>query len=361
MAATGDGVPFTAISVDGGPPKVSPGDSARTTVIAAGVHSIAYYARDAAGNVDDGADSNGQPNMAPATVPLRIDREPPTVVFAGSANPEEPELIEARVADDRSGPDPHRGQIAVRPAGSGDPYTALPTLAAGETLLARWHSDEFPVGRYEFRATAYDAAGNWATSTSRANGAAMVLPNPLKARAILLAGLGGGFGLRQAGRTLRYGRRTTFGGRLEATSDTSLAGRPVRVVERFDPGAEVPRRTTEVATAGDGRFSVTLPPGASREVFAVFEGTDTATGTASRPLRLGVRSGVSMRVSKPLAKVGGRPVVFRGTARRGTRRGPVRGSDGGAPVPGRRSAMDGVPNGADQPPRALPLRVPLQR
>ena len=42
-------------------------------------------------------------------------------------DPEDPELIEARVSDPLSGPDPSRGEIAVRAAGSTDPYEALPT------------------------------------------------------------------------------------------------------------------------------------------------------------------------------------------------------------------------------------------
>jgi hypothetical protein len=312
MGASGDGAPFTAIRVDGGTPQVSAGSSTTTTVIADGVHTVAYYARDAAGNLNDGADVNGRTSEPPATVPLRIDRDPPAVVFAGSADPEEPELIEARVADALSGPDPSRGQIAVRRAGSGDPYTALPTVAAGETLVARWHSDEFPVGEYEFRATGYDAAGNAGTSTRRANGAPMLLPNPLKSRAILVAGLGESFGDRQASRTVGYGGGATFSGRLSATSDTPLGGRSVTVVERFDPGAALARRALDVRTGEDGRFAVRLSPGPSREVFAVFAGTGTATGTASRPLRLGVRSGVRMEASSARAKVGGRPVVFRG-------------------------------------------------
>jgi hypothetical protein len=47
-------------------------------------------------------------------------------------------------------------------------------------------------------------------------------------------------------------------------------------------------------------------------VFAVFGGTSRATGVASRPLRLGVRSGVHLRASTAIARVGGRPVVFGG-------------------------------------------------
>ena len=46
-------------------------------MIASGVHTVAYYARDAAGNVADGGVSNGRANRPPATATVKIDRDPP--------------------------------------------------------------------------------------------------------------------------------------------------------------------------------------------------------------------------------------------------------------------------------------------
>ena len=332
MQATGDGAPFTAIRVDGGAPVVGVGDTVRATVIGAGVHTVASYARDEAGNVDDGDSSNGVENAPPAIARVRIDREPPSVVFSGSPDPDDPELIEARVSDALSGADPGRGEIAVRAAGSGDPFQALPTLGSGGTLRARWRSDEYPEGEYEFRAIGYDAAGNAAATTRRANGEAMVLPNPLKARALLSARFAGGArpggGEGATERVVRYGRGVLVTGQLAATSDSPLGGRPVRVVERFAAGAADSTRTTLVTTGEDGSFSLRLAPGPSREVFALFGGTRTATGTASRPLRLGVRGSVRLRASSPRARVGGRPIVFRGSVAAG----PGEIPDGGVAV-----------------------------
>jgi hypothetical protein len=310
--AGGENAPFTAIRIDQRPPVVAAGDTVRATVIASGAHTVFFYARDAAGNVDDGADANGRPNAPPASLPLRIDREPPAVAFTGSTAPDEPELIEARVRDALSGPDPLRGEIAVRAVGSDEPFRPLPTVGAAGILLARWNSDAYATGEYEFRATGYDAAGNATSSSRRANGAPMVLPNPLKSRSILVGRLGAGLGRGTRAPVLRYGRRATFRGRLIATSDSPLGGRSVDVVERFEQGAPRRRRVTGVPTDAAGRFRVRLPPGPSREVFAVFGGTSVATGTSSRPLRLGVRSGVRLRASARLARVGGRPIVFRG-------------------------------------------------
>jgi hypothetical protein len=312
MAATGDGRPFTAIRIDDGAPATASGDAVRATVIAAGIHAVAYYARDAAGNVDDGEEANGRRNPPPATAVVRIDRERPAVSFNGSPSPSEPELVQARVVDALSGPDDARGAIAVRRVGSGNRFQPLPTVSAGGILLARWQSDAYPAGEYEFRATGYDAAGNSVSSVRRANGLPMVLPNPLKARSRLVAGFGPPPGWARGTRTVRDGRRILFSGRLTATSDSWLGGRPVEIVETFDAGAASHRRATAVRTDADGRFSLRLRRGASREVFAVFGGTGTATGTTSRPLRLGVRSRVAMRVSAHRALVGGRPIVFTG-------------------------------------------------
>jgi hypothetical protein len=87
---------------------------------------------------------------------------------------------------------------------------------------------------------------------------------------------------------------------------------PLRVVERFGPGAGIPERVTSVSTGADGRFALRLAPGPSREVLAVFAGTRTRTRTSSSPARLGVRSGVRLWASSASALIGGRPVVFRG-------------------------------------------------
>src|SRR5262249_37530266 len=147
MSPVAGATPFTAIRVDQGMPIVAAGASVEMTVIASGVHAIAYYARDAAGNVDDGALANGRPNPPPREAVLRIDRAPPAVAFTGSVDPLDPELIEARVSDRLSGPDPEHGEIAVRPAGSDDPFRGLPAVASGGgTLRARWDSDAYPEG-----------------------------------------------------------------------------------------------------------------------------------------------------------------------------------------------------------------------
>jgi hypothetical protein len=309
MLAAGPNGPFTAIRVDGEPPSISIGASTSATVIRSGVHTIAFYARDAAGNVDDGATANGWRNPPPSIALVRIDLDPPAVAFLPSTHSDDPELIEARVSDPLSGPDPEGNRIGVRPVGTGRRFEPLPTVAVGGLLRARWNSDEYSAGDYEFQAVGYDRAGNLAAATTRANGSPMVLPSPLKARAELSAGFGGALA---PAHLVPYGRGTTYRGRLASASGSPLARMPVRIVERFGRGAQLPERATATVTGVDGRFALRLPPGPSREVLAVFDGTRTRTRANSRAARLEVLSGVRLRASSPLAVVGGRPVVFRG-------------------------------------------------
>jgi hypothetical protein len=325
---------FTAIRVDGGVPTVASGNSVRAAVIDEGVHDIAYYARDAAGNVNDG---NGDDvPQQPSTAAVRIDRNAPAASFLNSQNPEDPELIEVRVSDPMSGPDPSKGRIEVRRAESGDDFEALPTESAAGKLRAHWDSDSYPAGEYEFRATGYDAAGNSVTTARRTNGTSMLLASPLKVPTAVHAGFGGrtlvwhrcvrlkggqrrcrreaieAFSLRPATRLVPYGRGTLFSGQLIAGLGSPLGRMPVQIIERFDSGANPAQRVTTVEAGADGIFTAHLAPGPSRTVTAVFGGTRTLTRSAGRLVRLGVRAGVRMRVSAPVAAIGGRAVVFRG-------------------------------------------------
>ena len=195
---------------------------------------------------------------------------PPAVAFANSQDPDDPELIEARVSDPLSGPDPSRGWIAVRRAGSGDALRgAADRVGRGGQLRARWDSDAYPAGEYEFRATGYDAAGNAATTDRRANGAdgagqpaegadrsarrvrrqdAGLAPLRAARRAASLPARSDR-GVRPApgDQAVPYGRGVLFSGRLIAALGSPLARMPVRIVERFDPGAE------PAAAGDDGR------------------------------------------------------------------------------------------------------------
>lgn len=317
----GGPIPFTAIRVDGGAPLVSPGGRASTTVLGSGVHVVAFYARDAAGNVDDGSLVGGVQNPRPHTETVRIDRDPPALEFANAQDPAGPERIEAGAGDALSGIDPATGEIAVRAVGSGASFEPLPTRLAGSTMSAHWDSQAYPPGEYEFRAAAFDRAGNRSTTTTRANGSAMRLHNPLKAPSRLVTGL-----LPPRGRAVSCRRSASFGGRLLVGRGAPLAGETVRVIERFAPGSRRQEQVVAVRTGSAGEFEARLRPGPSRTVQAVFPSTATEEGSLSPASHLAMRPCVSLRVSSPMARIGGWPVVFDGRVRApgaGTVKGPV--------------------------------------
>jgi hypothetical protein len=328
--AAGPGGPVTAIEVDGA--GAAPTAGATTTAIVAGqgVHEISYWARDAVGNAGDLGGAYGRPG----TTKVRIDETDPVVRFL-AGDPADPEQIEATVADALSGPDPTRGSIELRRVGSSVRFLALPTDTRRGRLVARWSSDDFPRGPYEFRATGFDAAGNSTTTTLGERGGAFVLQNPVKREARLAFGFGAGqlvfqrcsraagsrrchrtvvrpFARRPPGRTVPCCHGALVGGRLVDAEGAPLGGQTVEVIESFAAGAHNSSRRTALTTDADGRFSTRLAPGPSREVTAEFSGTGRLTRAGGRQIRLRVRAAVRLRVSTGQVKVGGRPVVFTG-------------------------------------------------
>lgn len=311
MTAAGPSGPFTAISVDGNPPAVSPGAVAATTVLGEGIHAVSFYARDAVGNVGDGQAGAA----APAAALVRIDATPPRVAFAPAQDQSEPERIEATVVDALSGPSGGRGSIWFRAANTRRQFQPIPTAVLAGRLIARWDSDSLPPGSYEFRATGYDTAGNSADSGRRANGARMVLANPLKRTTALQLGFGGRqpepFARRPATRALPYGRGVVVGGRL-GSGAAALAGQQIELIETFAAGADTSQRTTVATTAEDGVFLARLSPGTSRTIEARFAGNRVLARSGGRRLRLAVPSAVRLRSSSADAVVGGPPVIFSG-------------------------------------------------
>jgi hypothetical protein len=329
MAPAGPGGPQTAIEVDGGPALLVPGASASATVSGEGSHRVVYWGRDAVGNAGDGSLSFAPP----AATTIRIDETDPTVRFL-AGDPGDPERLEATVADKLSGP-AERGAIELRPAGDSGQFAPLPTEAAHGRLLARWNSDDYPRGSYEFRAVGYDAAGNSAASSLGADGAPLVLHNPVKRVARLAFGFGAGtlvfqrcrradgsrrchrtvirpFAKRPDTRALSCCHRALVGGRLVDAEGEPLAGQSVAVVETFARGSRTAERVTPLTTDARGAFHTRLAPGPSRRVSAAFAGTHRLTRTGGRRLRLRIRAGVRMHVSTERVRVGGAPVVFSG-------------------------------------------------
>ncbi|HET7444322.1 MAG TPA: hypothetical protein VFJ57_06660 [Solirubrobacterales bacterium] len=331
MAAAGVAGPLTAIAVDGAIAKVAAGDSAAAVVHDEGVHTVGAYARDAVGNFSDGGDLSDPP----VSTLVRIDETPPRLAFADSESPAEPERLVAVIADSLSGPDPARGSIAVRPAGSSQPFEPIPTSSSGSRLTASWDSDSYPAGAYEFRASGFDLAGNSASTELRASGGRMILSNPVKTPTAIASGFGGRqlvwhrchrtagalrcrrqligpFEARPDSRSVAYGRGVPVGGRLTGTGGQPLANLPVRITETFGPGAVPAERETTVLTDAGGVFLARLAPGPSRQIEVGFAGNPVLTRSSGRELQLGVRAAVRLHSSAATATIGGAPVVFSG-------------------------------------------------
>ncbi len=305
MQPGGEGAePFTALRIDDNAPVISVGDSATAAIAVEGTHNVAYYARDLAGNVNDGEGAD----MDPLSATVRIDRTPPAVAFADAQDPADPEQIVAHISDPLSGPNAARGQIEIRRLGSGGRFDSLPTEVAAGVLRARWDSESYPDGEYELRAVGFDAAGNSTAASLRGNGTTMTLRNPLKAPTELPAAFGGVHLRKRA----RYGGGALYKGRLSAARGASVADLPVKIVERFPAGASQPERITTVRTDGGGAFAINLLPGPSRQVTAIFDGTRNLHSAKASTSRLAVRGSVRMRTSSRVARVGGRAIVFRG-------------------------------------------------
>ena len=299
------GAPATFIRVDGRLAASAAGDTVETAVDREGVHEIAYYARDLAGNSDDGIEVNGLRNRAPATEAVRIDLSGPELAFSAAQDPQDPELIRVAVRDPLSGPDRGRGTIGVRRAGDDGPYSPLTTTFGEGGLEARWDSDAFAPGRYEFAAVAYDLAGNSSSTTSREGGGAMLLPNPLKTRTALTL---------RRGRTgvVPYGSRPLVRGRLAAASGAPAGRRRIEVIERFVAGSALEARVSRLRTRPDGRFSLRLGSGPSRTVQLRFPGDPRLAASHSRAAPIAVGGVITLRTSSGFAVVGGRPLVFSG-------------------------------------------------
>src|SRR5581483_11265875 len=217
---------------DGAPPVANPGNEASVTISADGDHLVRAWARDLAGN-----SASTHPVLARA----RVDATAPRLAFANSQDPSDPELIRAPVSDPLSGV--AGGEIAYRRQGA-----------------TQWTPLATELRQGELRATALDAAGNEAETTSREDGAPMTLEVPLKIATTLRAGLGPG--ARRL--TIGYDRASRVAGRLVDPAGAPVAGQELTVSERFASGALDLEREHTITTGEDGTFRLGLLPGPNR-------------------------------------------------------------------------------------------------
>ena len=261
-----DGRPVTVIEVDGAETVATDGDRAEATVTREGVTGIRFYARDLAGNANDGRiGADGERRALPGVAQVMIDRSPPSVAFLGRPDPSRPETVQFELHDQVSGV--VDGEVVVSPAGSAGGETVLESRLVGGRLEAEVPSDELTPGEYELIGRARDRAGNRASSPP----ATLVLPLKAPVSISLAAG--------------RSGRRA-FSGSVRVGGEAPGRALELVVEESFAPASGWPERLTTVRSAPSGSFELVLPAGPSRSVRVLFGGTSTESRAASRPVRI---------------------------------------------------------------------------
>jgi hypothetical protein len=244
-------------------------------------------------------------NLVSESREVLIDNAKPTVAFANSQDPEDPELFRVAVADSHSGI--YAAQLYYRRVG-GVSWLPLDTRIEAGEARARTDSSSLPGGEYEFKAEASDVAGNETATTLRQNGTPMRLTFPLRFGALLETKLGPGGSEQQ---TVPYGTSSTVRGRLVDSSGDPLADQEVLVLEEFGDGALIRERPTFAYTDEDGQFMTKVPAGPSRRITVRFGGTQKYLPTHEVAGSFRVRSKASFQTSRDELKEGQR-LLFEG-------------------------------------------------
>ena len=342
-----DNPPRTVLEVGGDHYEENDADvSAR--VAAEGVHPISYWARDLAGNENDGVGGN-----KPArTAEVKIDLTAPQAAFTNGQDPDDPDRLEVRASDPLSGV--AGGSVSYRRRGAGQ-WTSLPTRAGHAGLIARADSNEMESGvTYEFRAVLADRAGNVTVTTRHEDGSTMVTTGPFRSRARLADLLVDG----KRNAKVAYGRTMTVNGRLVDSAGRAIPGAAVELTEDYAHGSRRESRSGSAITGVDGRFSAVLPKGPSREIVAEYSGSARYLGASPARARARVRGAVGFTAPKRVRA--GRRATFRGKVK-------AKGADfsrvrkvGGGPGPDRKALEDGRTVDPDRFQGPLPAPLPLR-
>ena len=310
-----DPQPRTCVQVGGHAAECEPDDTITRVISAEGEHQLSAFARDLAGNENDGQPDAQAPSLVnnPANqATARIDKSGPHLAFS-TRTVDDPARVVVKATDELSGL--AEGSIQLRRQGSTADWLAIETSVAADGLHGRVPDDLDP-GRYEFRASATDRAGNASSTSNRADGTPMVEELPLKEAVRLTAEVKGaktgpqkgkgkckkaaGRGKKCKGKRRRaavevkvpYGRSFELFGHLQTSSDAPLRDRELEVTERMADGSAVPERVRTVTTDQGGAYSLSLPAGPSRSITVRFPGDTRYRPTVTEPVGVSVPSKV---------------------------------------------------------------------
>ncbi|MGN6867994.1 MAG: hypothetical protein ACTHMY_06280 [Solirubrobacteraceae bacterium] len=292
-----------------------------------GVHTVSCTAW------NNAIDPQGQRNTGSNSMSVSIDEAPPKLGFEPQ-NLADPTGLVVDTSDSESGL--ASGSLQIAPAGSGA-WSDISTSLDGSQLHA--HFDDSALrGNYDFRATSCDKVGNCASTTERlalplrsASDQQVSLTkivNPVRRRVVIKRiRVGGHWVTVQRGnhsvrvkrgghfKTVKiteyvrtcttkrvrtgphswkltrtcappqirltstlhvpYGRSVTVHGLYTTGQGVPLPGQPVQVQTAPDNGFGAFSQIATATTAGDGSWTATLPPGPSRIIRAVTDGTAT--------------------------------------------------------------------------------------
>ena len=246
-------------------------------------------------------DFGSSPNQSCRVRTVLVDNVPPEALFR-DAPASDPELIAVSLSDPHSGV--ASAVVEYRRLGGGA-WNELETEPVAGGVGGRVDSRTPPPGRYLFRVTAVDGAGNRVVSSRRRDGGRMLLEFPLLERTRLSSRLA------TLGHRVSYGDRPRIKGRLRGESGAGIPGVPLELIERFDAGSRPRLRHRTVISGRRGRFSARLSAGPSRHVEVVFGGSDRYLPSAARPRKLAVEGMARLRLARHRVRAGGR-VRFRG-------------------------------------------------
>ena len=292
-----------------------------------GTHTVSCTA------VNNAVSPGGPGNAGTSAITVHIDEAPPSLTFEPQ-NSRDPTKLVIDTSDAESGV--AAGSVQVAPAGTNN-WTSLPTSFDGSHLTSRF-DDSSLHGQYTFRATSCDAVGNCRSTTERLalplrlasdqQVSLMKIVDPLRRQVVtervrvgwhwatihrggkLLRVKRGGhvktikvtkFVERCTTRRVRnpghgwrlekicrpphvrvtkqlwvpYGQSVTIHGLYTTGQGTSLANQPVHILAAPDNHSNAFAELATAITGSDGSWSATLPPGPSRIIRAVTDGTAT--------------------------------------------------------------------------------------